>query len=98
MFLTYCNFQPLPLFHHETFLESYESRDIEVQLVVQALGQRFQDSDVGDQQINRQIQDWTDASRRIVMSRVAEGTVELSTLQAMCLLIVTDYTSEYIGQ
>ncbi|KAI9040583.1 Zn(II)2Cys6 transcription factor [Aspergillus affinis] len=87
---------PLPLFHIATFLQSYDSRDAEVQLAIQALGQRFNDRGVADPEVNRQVQDWTESSRRMVMSRLAEGAVELSTLQAMCLLTMIDYTNSNI--
>ncbi|PLB50025.1 putative Zn(II)2Cys6 transcription factor [Aspergillus steynii IBT 23096] len=93
LFLTYCNFQPLPLFPHRTFLESYDSRDAEVQLAIQALGQRFDGRGVADLEIDREIRDWTESSRRMVMSRLAEGAVELSTLQTLCLLTLIDYTN-----
>ncbi|KAL4748349.1 hypothetical protein BDW72DRAFT_214853 [Aspergillus terricola var. indicus] len=92
LFHTYCNFQPLPLFHHKSFSAS-ENRDQELILAMKALGLRFGGNGIADPGIDRQIKDWTEQSRRMVMARVAEGSVELSTLQTLCILTLIDHTA-----
>ncbi|KAL4971949.1 hypothetical protein BDW66DRAFT_164558 [Aspergillus desertorum] len=92
LFHIYCNFQPLPLFHHRSFFAS-ESRDQELILAMKALGLRFRGNGIADPEIDRQIRDWTERSRLMVMTRVAEGSVELSTLQALCILTLIDHTA-----
>ncbi|KAL4969947.1 Zn(II)2Cys6 transcription factor [Aspergillus stella-maris] len=91
LFYTYCNYQPLPLFHHKSFQATAGYRDPELLLAIQALGLRFNGNGIADPDIEQQIQEWTERSRRMVMARVTEGSVELSTLQALCILIFIDH-------
>ncbi|KAL5342061.1 hypothetical protein BJX70DRAFT_12494 [Aspergillus crustosus] len=93
LYHTYCNFQPLPLFHHKTFLTTYKHRDPELLLAIQALGLRFRANGIADPETDRQIKEWTESSRRIISTRMREGTVELPTLQALTILILIDYTA-----
>ncbi|KAL4930250.1 Zn(II)2Cys6 transcription factor [Aspergillus undulatus] len=93
LFYTYCNFQPLPLFHHKSLPDSSASRDPELLLTMQALGLRFTPNGIADPEVDKQITEWTESSRRMIMARIAEGSVELSTLQALCLLAYIDYTA-----
>lgn len=37
---------------------------------------------------------YAEVARGLVMKRVSEGPVELSTLQCLCLLSLVDFTSE----
>ncbi|KAJ6032662.1 hypothetical protein N7540_003394 [Penicillium herquei] len=46
LYLLYCESQPLPLFHRETFLTSLQGRDIEIIYGILALSLRFSDSDL----------------------------------------------------
>ncbi|KAL4866618.1 hypothetical protein BDV12DRAFT_131442 [Aspergillus spectabilis] len=93
LFHTYCNFQPLPLFHHNSFLETCKNRDPELLLAIQALGLRFKGNGIADPETNRQMKEWTESSRRMISTRLREGSVELSTLQALTILILIDYTA-----
>ncbi|KAL2830433.1 hypothetical protein BJY01DRAFT_118802 [Aspergillus pseudoustus] len=93
MFWTYCNFQPLPLFRHTTFPGTTENRDPELLLALQALGLRFSGGGISEPEIKRLIMNWTEESRRLVMVRVTEGSMELSTLQTLCILIFIDFTA-----
>ncbi|KAL2816977.1 hypothetical protein BJX63DRAFT_132573 [Aspergillus granulosus] len=93
LFWIYCNFQPLTLFRHATFPATIENRDPELLLAMQALGLRFSGVGILEPEIKRQIMNWREESRRLVMSRVTEGSIELSTLQTLCILILIDYTT-----
>jgi hypothetical protein len=92
LFLTYCNCQPLPLFHHETFFASLDARDIELQDAIQALAMRFSDGGTTDPNTEQRIRSRTESCRKRVMDRIANGTVELSTLQSLCLLSLIEHT------
>lgn len=94
LYLTYCESQPLPLFHRETFLASIGTRDPEVIYSILALGIRFSDEhQLNPRHLTSRISGYTEVARSLVMKRVLEGPVELSTLQCLCLLSLVDFTS-----
>ncbi|KAL4884964.1 hypothetical protein BJY04DRAFT_156241 [Aspergillus karnatakaensis] len=93
LFHTYCNFQPLPIFHHKSFLATWKDRDPELILAMQALGLRFKGNGIADSEVDRQIREWTESSRRMISTRMREGSVEISTLQTLTILILIDYTA-----
>lgn len=92
LYLKYCDCQPLPLFDPSNFIESLDSRDSEVILCIQALALRFSklESTINSQAVLQNATDNTKRSRSLVMNRIAEGRVELSTLQSLCLLSLLD--------
>ncbi|KKK18461.1 hypothetical protein P175DRAFT_0428866 [Aspergillus ochraceoroseus IBT 24754] len=92
LFLTCCNYQPLPLFHPEGFLQSLGGRDPELILAVHAVGLRFGRSPDGSD-LRPYIEECARKSRALVMARVGRGVVELSTLQTLCLLAMFDFTA-----
>lgn len=92
--MTYCNCQPLPLFHHDNFLASLTHRDAELMDGLQALALRFTEGGVADPDIEEKIRQKTASCRNRVMTRVAAGTVELSTLQTLCILTMIEFTGE----
>ena len=67
-------------------------RDQEVISAVQAISLRFRKAGLHDLVTRKQITTDTDIARTLVMKRVAEGDVELSTLQSLCLLSILDFT------
>ena len=95
LYLLYCESQPLPLFHRDTFLESLKDRDPEVVYAMLALSTRFleQPARQGTSGIVDHVNNYAEAARHLVMRRVSEGPVELSTLQSLCLLSLVDFTS-----
>lgn len=96
LYLLYCDCQPLPLFHRATFLASLGQRDPEIIYAVLALTIRFcppsffQDTD----DVSNLIMTYAESARTLVIKRVLEGPVELSTLQCLCLLSLVDFTSK----
>lgn len=90
LYLVYCDCQPLPLFHRATFLNSLSYRDPEVIYSLLSLALRFSAQD--DEYVSM-IPAYRDAGRALVIKRVLEGPVELSTLQCLCLLSMVDFTS-----
>ena len=93
LYLLYCESQPLPLFHTSSFIRSIQSRDIEIIYAVLALSMRFSNSHRDANALSEQINSYAEVARGLVMKRVSEGPVEISTLQCLCLLSLVDFTS-----
>ncbi|OJI98760.1 hypothetical protein ASPVEDRAFT_50386 [Aspergillus versicolor CBS 583.65] len=92
LFLTCCNYQPLPLFHPDGFVETLAGRDPELILAIHAVGLRFGRSPDGSD-LRPYIADCARRARTLVMERVGRGPLELSTLQTLCLLALFDFTA-----
>ncbi|KAH8686431.1 putative Zn(II)2Cys6 transcription factor [Ilyonectria robusta] len=97
LYLTWCHNQPIALFREENFLDSLKSRDREVLLAVKSLSLRFPPGTLTPQKRER-LQVMAKASRRLVMDRIADGHVRLSTLQTLCLLSQLDFVDGNVVQ
>ncbi|CAG8017984.1 unnamed protein product [Penicillium nalgiovense] len=95
-YLTFCNAQPLLLFPHRSSLVSLGKRDPELLLAIEALGVRFNGPGVIDQDIELEIKRKTERACQMAMMRLASGTVELSTIQTLCLLSMLEFTAGHI--
>ncbi|RLL98765.1 hypothetical protein CFD26_103276 [Aspergillus turcosus] len=94
LYLLYCESQPLPLFHRDSFISSLSTRDPEILYAILALSLRFSDEDCqGLNDLATLVSGYTEVARGLVMRRVSEGPVELSTLQCLCLLSLIDFTN-----
>ncbi|PYH80834.1 C6 transcription factor [Aspergillus uvarum CBS 121591] len=94
LYLQYCDSQPLPLFHRDSFLRSLPTRDPEIIYAILALSVRFSDDEASSpDELPSLINGYTEVARGLVMKRVSEGPVELSTLQSLCLLSLVDFTN-----
>lgn len=93
LYLLYCESQPLPIFHTGSFINSLQSRDIEVIYAILALCLRFSTSHRSASNLSEQVNGYAEVARGLVMKRVSEGPVEVSTLQCLCLLSMVDFTS-----
>lgn len=94
LYLIYCHSQPLPLFQKEGFLDSLRSRDPEIVYAMLALSIRFsQDESSQTGGFTSLVNGYTEVARGLVMRRVSEGPIELSTLQSLCLLSLVDFAS-----
>lgn len=98
LYLMYCDCQPLPLFHSQTFMQSLRTRDPEIIYAIIALAMRFVDDMVlhGFEDADKRSGDFAEKAREIVMKRVSRGPVELSTLQCLCLLSLIDFASKLL--
>ena len=87
-YLSCCECQPLPLFEPTSFVQSFPNREPEVIYSVVAIVSRFgpasqfADENFFDHTVN------AGKAYNLTMQRVVDGTVELSTLQALCLLVL----------
>ncbi|KAJ5653159.1 hypothetical protein N7490_000162, partial [Penicillium lividum] len=93
LYLLYCESQPLPLFHRSSFLASLERRDVEIIYGILALSIRFSDSYRDYHDLTELVNGYAEVARGLVMKRVSEGPVEISTLQCLCLLSLVDFTN-----
>lgn len=91
LYLLYCECQPLPLFHRDTFLASLRGREPEVLFSILASTARF--SNLGHASTSKITNAYMEEARRLVNRNIFEGSVRLSTLQSLCLLSVIDFTS-----
>lgn len=96
LFLTFCNSQPLPLFAQGVSLASLRSRDPELLLAMEAHCIRFRGLGIKDREIELEIKAKTERACQLVMGRLADGNVELSTIQALCLLSLLEFTGKVI--
>jgi hypothetical protein len=90
-YLLYCDCQPLPLFHRQSFIRSLRSRDPELLFAILALALRFSDNAIQASQTEL-VGSYVEAARTIISKRVFDGLVELSTIQSLCLLALVDFT------
>jgi hypothetical protein len=61
---------------------------------MEAMGARFRDQGVQDNDIHGEIRSKTERACQIVMMRIGSGTVELSTLQTLCILSMLEFTGK----
>jgi hypothetical protein len=90
VYLLYCDCQPIPLFQRDNFMQTLHNREPELLFAVLALAGRFLEPPM----LRAASDDFLEKSRRIVMWRICEGQVELSTLQTLTLLSMVDFTSK----
>ncbi|KAF5690731.1 C6 transcription factor, partial [Fusarium globosum] len=82
VYLRYCECQPLPLFDHSTFVSSLITRDPELIYAVTAAVRWACPNDCAlDEKA-----DYVELAHDLAMARVTKGSVELSTIQTLCLL------------
>ncbi|KAE8163821.1 putative Zn(II)2Cys6 transcription factor [Aspergillus tamarii] len=89
LYLSFCNYQPLPLFDPEDFIETIATRDPELILAIKAISLRFErEVEVAE----ARILEYAKNARSTVMDRINNGNLELSTLQTLCLLAMFEFS------
>ncbi|KAG4440375.1 hypothetical protein IFR05_004168 [Cadophora sp. M221] len=91
-YLQYCDCQPLPLFQRSNFIRTLRNRKPEVLLSILAVALRFSEDQQSRTNHARVSNGYVEAARTIISKQVFEGNVELSTIQALCLLTIVDFT------
>ncbi|KAJ5717817.1 transcriptional regulator family: Fungal Specific TF [Penicillium malachiteum] len=91
-FFTFCHAQPLRLFS-QTVSENVDKRDLELVLAMEALGIRFRLDGLEGRLFDLEIRSRVEKAGQMVMARIADGNVELSTIQTMCLLSMLEFTA-----
>ncbi|KAH6698382.1 fungal-specific transcription factor domain-containing protein [Leptodontidium sp. MPI-SDFR-AT-0119] len=92
IYLQYCDCQPLPLFQRSSFIRTLRNRKPEVLLSILAVALRFSEDRQSRTNHARVANGYVEACRTIISKQVFEGNVELSTIQALCLLTIVDFT------
>ncbi|OAP54272.1 hypothetical protein AYL99_11373 [Fonsecaea erecta] len=93
LYLRYCNCQPLPLFSTEVLTNTFSSRDPELILAMMALASRFDPNtpNASPAELSRMYESRAAQARDMIMRRVTHGPIELSTIQALCLLSLAEF-------
>ncbi len=93
LYLTYCNYQPLPLFAPEHLLGTLTTRDPELLLAILGLAMRFSVESTAALAQNRTsiASVYASSSRTLTLNRVSHGPVELSTIQTLCILSLLEF-------
>jgi hypothetical protein len=96
LFLDAYNCQPLPLFSPSHLSENLSSRDPELLLAILALaghstGNRSQ---IAPEELIHFKEKYAERAVELVMKRVFQGPVELSTIQTLCLLSLLSFNGE----
>ncbi|CZT08259.1 related to C6 transcription factor [Rhynchosporium graminicola] len=92
LYLQYCDCQPLPLFQRSSFIRTLRDRRPEILFSILAIALRFTEDTQSRNAHLKAIDGYVEAARTIISKQVFDGTVELSTIQALCLLTVVDFT------
>jgi len=92
LYLQFCHCQPLPLFSPNHFVNDIASRDLEVRLCIVGLTLRFEDRVRPGTDHQTESRKYLESARPLVMKRITEGRIELSTLQCLCLLASADFS------
>jgi hypothetical protein len=61
---------------------------------MEAMGARFRNQGVYGRGIREDIKTKTERACQMVMMRIASGTVELSTMQTLCILSMLEFTGK----
>jgi hypothetical protein len=94
LYLIYCDCQPLPLFEKSTLVQTIRDKDPEILFSILALTIRFSDDPFFRDNLGELTERYSETARTMVLQRVSDGPIELSTLQSLCLLSLVDFTSE----
>ncbi|KAI1616986.1 hypothetical protein EDD36DRAFT_151370 [Exophiala viscosa] len=93
-YLTYCNYRPLPLFLPDILLSTLKERSHELILAILAVAGRFVTSPgVPSIYPTDRIEDYGQSARSLVMQHIANGLVELSTIQSLCILSLLEFNN-----
>ncbi|KAF3398370.1 putative dioxygenase subunit alpha YeaW [Penicillium rolfsii] len=90
LYFQYCHKQPLWLFDPEDFSNLAGTPD-EIILGISSLALRYSRSHILDGQVDRQCRQYAEAAQSLISIRIARGKVNLSTMQALCLIALAEY-------
>ena len=94
LYIQFCHCQPLPLFSPTRFETRILAKDLELRLSIMGTALRFSPEYTQDSSTRTSCGDCSRKAKALVMTRVTDGRVELSTLQSLCLLVLTSYNED----
>ncbi|KAL1964457.1 hypothetical protein VTN77DRAFT_6883 [Rasamsonia byssochlamydoides] len=93
LYFRYCHKQPLWLFNRDELLAPEECCE-EVIFAILALTVRFSNRPFFKGQSEQLAQRYAEASRGLIIAKIAQGTVQLSTIQSLCLLAFANFVAK----
>ncbi|GFF68446.1 hypothetical protein IFM47457_02067 [Aspergillus lentulus] len=90
LYFQYCHKQPLWLFLPDSLSIPERCRS-EVLFGILSLALRYSNNPFLDGRTDRMCRQYAEAARSYVMFRIVQGTVDLSTLQCLCLIALAEY-------
>jgi len=90
LYLRYCHKQPLWLFDEEDLLKP-EACSQEVIFGILALALRYSENPFFDGRAHKMCREYAEAARGLIMLRIAQGSVQLSTIQCLCLVALANF-------
>ena len=99
LYLRYCNYQPLPLLP-ENLASTITSRDPELLWAMMALTSRFDNlpSTGRGSNLPSTVNEYFSVAKDLILRRVIHGPIELSTMQALCLLSLGDFNRKCLSR
>jgi hypothetical protein len=93
LYFQYCHKQPLWLFLPDSLSIPERCRS-EVIFGILGLALRYSNNPFLEGRTDQMCRQYTEAARSYVMFRIVQGTVDLSTLQCLCLTALAEYIGE----
>lgn len=93
LYFQYCHKQPLWLFDPEDLARPENCRN-EVVFGILSLSLCYSDSPALEGRTDEMCRQYAEAARSYAMLRIAQGNVNLSTLQSFCLIAMAEYIGE----
>ncbi|KAJ5585576.1 uncharacterized protein N7459_005376 [Penicillium hispanicum] len=90
LYFQYCHKQPLWLFDPDDLSSPKRCRN-EVIFGIMALALRYSNNHFLQGRADRMCRQYAEAARSLVMLRITQGTVDLSTMQSLCLIALAEY-------
>lgn len=90
LYLKYCHKQPLWLFDEDDFLQP-DLCSREVFFGILALAARYSDNPFFTGRVQEMCAEYAESARGLVMLQIAQGSVQLSTIQSLCLLALANF-------
>lgn len=90
LYFRYCHKQPLWLFDQSDLTRLEGCRD-EVIFGILSLALRYSENPSLEGQIDQMSRQYAENARNLIMLRISQGTVNISTMQSLCLIALAQY-------
>jgi hypothetical protein len=93
LYQQYCHKQPLWLFDEDDLLTP-EICPQEIIFGILGLALRYSSNPFVEGRVDQMCRQYTEAARGNIMLRIAQGAVQLSTIQSLCLVALANFIGE----
>lgn len=90
LYFRYCHKQPLWLFDPDDLARPAECRE-EVVFGILTLALRYSDNPFLAERTDQMCRQYSETARGLIMLRISQGKVDISTLQSLCLIALAQY-------